>query len=99
MTQAVIFMAIVPVALLMVLGLVLFGGRLRPETRVRVERAMAGVFYPLITLYWLWRSATFAGEGNLLGAVAMIVVAGVFGWMGVQAVRSGRLAPFASRQL
>ena len=97
MTQAVLFMAIVPFALAMVLGLALFGGRLKPDTRVKVERAMAAVFYPLITLYWLWRSATFAGEGASVAALAMIVVAGMFGWMGLQAVRSGRLAPFASR--
>ena len=90
-------MVLVPVALAMVLGIALLGGRLKPETRTRVERIMAAVFYPLITLYWLWRAASFAGEGDNLRAAAMIVVAIAFGWMGIQAVRAGRIAPFASR--
>ena len=97
MTQAILFMAIVPVALLMVLALVLFGGRLKPETRMKVERIMAAVLYPLVTLYWLWRAASFAGEGNVVGALAMVTVAAVFGWMGLQSVRAGRLAPFSGR--
>ena len=96
MTQAVLFMAIVPVALAMVLALVLFGSRLKPETRTRVERAMAAVFYPLITLYWLWRAYDFAGEGRGINAAMMIGVGCLFAWMGVRAVRTGRLAPMAS---
>lgn len=96
MTQAVLFMAILPFALAMVLGLALFGGRLKPDTRIKVERGMAAVFYPLITLYWLWRAYDFAGEGRGINAAMMVGVGCLFAWMGVRAVRSGHLAPVAS---
>ena len=93
MTPDVILTVSIPVAVAAVLGLVLFGGRLRPETRRQIERAMAGVFYPLITVFWLWRAYDFAIEGREFNAAMMAVVAALFGWMGVQAVRTGRLAP------
>ncbi|GLS01474.1 hypothetical protein GCM10007859_14890 [Brevundimonas denitrificans] len=96
MTPDVFITVTIPVAVAAVLGLVLFGGRLRPETRRLVERAMAGVFYPLITVFWLWRAYDFAIEGREFSAAMMVVVAAVFGWMGVKAVRTGRLAPMAS---
>lgn len=97
MTQAVLFMAIVPIALAMVLALVLFGDRLKPERRTRVERIMAAILYPLITVYWLWRAADLAGDGAVVAAAAMLMVAALFGWIGVQALRTGRLAPYARR--
>lgn len=84
-----------PVAVAMVLALVAFGGRLKPETRRRVERLMAAVFYPLITVFWLWRAYDFATEADWFRAALMFGVAVVFGWTGLQAVRSGRLAPFS----
>lgn len=87
------FLIGLPVALAMVLALVLFSGRVKPETRTRIERAMAAVFYPLATVCWLWRAYEFASEGREINAALMVVVAGLFGWMGVQAVRTGRLAP------
>ena len=96
MTPDVLLTVTIPVAVAAVLGLVLLGGRLGPKTRRHVERAMAGVFYPLITVFWLWRAYDFAIEGRELNAVMMVVVAAVFGWMGVQAVRTGRLAHMTS---
>lgn len=93
MTPDVLITMIIPVAVAVVVGLVLFGGRLKPETRRRVERVIAGIFYPLITIFWLWRAYDFANEGQQINAAMMVVVAGVFAWMGVHAVRTGRLAP------
>jgi hypothetical protein len=93
MTSDVLLTVTLPVAVAAVLGLVLFGGRLKPESRRHVERAMAGVFYPLITVFWLWRAYDFAIEGREFNAAMMVTVAAVFGWMGVKAIRTGRLAP------
>lgn len=86
-------MVAIPLALAMVLTLVLFSGRMNPETRTRVERVMALVFYPMAVIFWLWRGVEFYRQEELLSAVAMGVVAVLFGWMGVKAVRAGRLAP------
>lgn len=85
----------IPVALAMVLVVVLFSGRMKPEARTRIERGMAAVFYPMVTVFWLWKAYDFAGQGDWLRAVLMIGVAIVFGWMGVRAFRAGRLAPSA----
>lgn len=97
MSQGLFFMALVPVGVAMALGLSLLGGRLKPETRARMQRVMAAVFYPVVTLVWLWQAAGFADERNWIGAAAMLGLALYFGWMGLQAVRLGRLAPFAGR--
>ena len=96
MTADVLIAVIVPVALAMVLGLVLFGGRLKPETRRRIERVLAIIFYPLTTVFWLWRAYDFAGEGRGISAAMMVGVACLFAWMGVRAIRTGRLAPITS---
>ncbi|GAA0653885.1 hypothetical protein [Brevundimonas lenta] len=89
------FIIAMPLAIAMVLALVLLSGRLKPETRTRVERVMALVFYPMITVYWVWQAATFAGEGRWIKAALMLPVAAIFGWIGLQAVRTGRLAPMS----
>ena len=86
-------MIAIPLALAMVLGLVLFSGRMSPATRTRVERVMAGVFYPMAVVFWLWRAVGFYREGELLSTAAMAVVAILFVWLGVKAVRAGRVAP------
>ena len=87
------FLVAVPLALAMVLALVLFSGRMKPETRTGVERVMAAIFYPVATFYWLWRAAEFLGEGSLLKSGAMAIVAAVFIALGFKAIRSRRRAP------
>lgn len=92
------FLIGLPLALAMVLILVLFSGRMKPETRARVERSMALVFYPLITVFWLWRAYEFSSEGRGVSAALMMVVACVFGWMGVRAIKTGRLVVLGREQ-
>jgi TRAP-type C4-dicarboxylate transport system permease large subunit len=91
MTVATLFTVLMPVALGLVLATVLFGGRLAPVLRTRVERAVTGVAFPLFVAFWIWRSLTYLGQDNLLMACLMAVVAGIFAVEGVKAFRRGRV--------
>ena len=53
-TLNVLVMLAIPLALLGVLAIVLVGGRLRPQTRRKVELALLAVLYPALTVFFLW---------------------------------------------
>ena len=91
MTAALIFTVMMPVALVLVAGTVLFGARLEPTLRTRVERAVAVIAYPLFVAFWVWRALTYLGEDNVLMTLLMAVVAGIFAVEGVKAFRRGRV--------
>jgi hypothetical protein len=58
--------AAVPIALLLILGLVLLGGRLSAETRRRAELGLALVFYPLFAGFFVWKSVGAGQAGDWL---------------------------------
>jgi hypothetical protein len=87
------FMVGLPIAIAMVIGVVLISGRLKPEVRTRFERVLAGIFYPMVVIYWVWRAVDFASEGDWFRGAMMALVAVAFSVLGVRAVRLGRLAP------
>ncbi|MFT4912435.1 MAG: hypothetical protein ACI9YM_001010 [Brevundimonas sp.] len=91
MTTAMIFTVMMPVALVLVLGTVLFGARLEPALRTRVERAVTVIAFPLFVAFWIWRALTYLGEDNLLMTCLMAVVAGIFAVEGIKAFRRGRV--------
>lgn len=91
MTVAMLFTVMMPVALLLVLGTVLFGARLAPARRTQVERAVAVIAFPMFVAFWVWRSLTYLAEDNLLMTCLMAVVAGIFAVEGVKAFRRGRV--------
>ena len=93
MTQAILFMAILPLALLLVLLFVLVSGHLSEGTRVRIQWALMLTLYPLMILYFGWQGwerqqlADWRGFSlYLAGALALAVQL-------VLAVRSGTLFP------
>lgn len=91
MTTAMIFTVMMPVALVLVLGTVLFGGRLEPALRTRVERVVSVIAFPMFVAFWIWRALTYLGEDNLLMTCLMAVVAGIFAVEGIKAFRRGRV--------
>lgn len=91
MTAALIFTGLIPFALLLVFGLVLFGTRVPDTLRTRIERAAAVIAYPVFVAFWIWRGLTYLGEDNLLMTCLMAVVAGIFAVEGVKAFRRGRV--------
>lgn len=91
MTAAMVFTLLMPVALVLVVGTVLFGSRLEATLRTRVERAVSVIAYPLFVAFWIWRSLTYLGEDNLLMTCLMAVVAGIFALEGIKAFRRGRV--------
>lgn len=91
MTAAMAFTVMMPVALALVLGTVLFGARLEASMRTRVERIVSVIAYPMFVAFWIWRALTYLGEDNLLMTCLMAVVAGIFAVEGVKAFRRGRV--------
>ncbi|WP_339929711.1 hypothetical protein [uncultured Brevundimonas sp.] len=96
MTTAMIFTALIPVAVALALGAALLGARLEPTLRTRVERVVAAIVYPLFAAFWIWRALIYLDDDNLLMACVMAVLAGFFAVEGVKAFRRGRV--IASRQ-
>lgn len=91
MTAAMAFTVMMPLALGLVLGLVLFGARLDPVMRTRVERIVSVIAYSMFVAFWIWRALSYLGEDNLLITCLMAVVAGIFAVEGVKAFRRGRV--------
>ena len=82
--------AAVPIALLLVLGLVLLGNRLSVEARRRVELGLALVFYPLLAGFFVWKSVGEVREGDWLTGAAWGLFALFIASNGVRVVR-GRM--------
>lgn len=80
MTQAVLFMAIVPLALLLVLLFAFISGYLSDVTRVRIQWAITLTGYPLLVLYFGWQAwerqqlADWRGLGLYLAAALILAL-------------------------
>ena len=99
MTQAILFMAIVPLALLLVLLFALISGYLSEGTRVRIQWAMILTVYPLMILHFGWQAWERQQRADWPGFSLFLVAAGIFAFQFVLSLRSGILFPrFRSRQ-
>ena len=87
------FLFAFPVVLILVIGFLAVGGRLEGEKRQKVERVIAAIIYPLISLFWLWKAYDYGVEENWFLAVAMLGIGLIFVMNGIRSVHQGRLAP------
>jgi hypothetical protein len=83
----------VPIVLVALLVFVLISGRLPDAARVRIERVLGWLFWPLVTVYWTWRAVEFGLQGEWISMALMGAVAVVFGAQGLTAIRQGRFLP------
>ncbi|MDI1325452.1 MAG: hypothetical protein PSV23_01510 [Brevundimonas sp.] len=99
MTLAILFTALVPAALLMVLAFVLLSGRMSDGLRRRVELGLILIFYPVVILTWAWQAWDNQRQGDWLGFGLMLILVAAFATQFVLALRSRTLFPrFRSRQ-
>ena len=82
MITAFLFTALIPLAVLTVLGVVLAGGRMNPAIRARIETVLLFVVYPLLILWWLWQVLANLGGGDMTFAL-------LFGVASVGALHEG----------
>ena len=87
------FLVAFPVVLILVIGFLIFGGRLQDEKRQGVERVIAAIIYPVISLFWLWKAYDYGVREEWLLALAMLGVGLIFVMNGIRSVHQGRLAP------
>ena len=79
MTTAVIFTALIPISLLLVVGLILLSGAMSVARRRLMERTIIFVLFPAAALLWAWRGVQAYVEQDwtwVLGSLAMILVTG-----------------------
>ncbi|WP_332639104.1 hypothetical protein [Brevundimonas sp.] len=93
MTSAILFMAIVPLALLLVLAFTLLSGRMSETLRKRVEPGLILTVYPALILYWAWQAWTDQQRGDWAGFGLMAGVGCLFAIQFVVALRSRTLFP------
>ena len=87
------FLAAFPVVLILVIGFLIVGPRLEDAKRQGVERVIAAIIYPVISLFWLWKAFDHGVKEQWPLAVAMLGVGLIFVMNGIRAVHQGRLAP------
>ncbi|KQY82501.1 MULTISPECIES: hypothetical protein [unclassified Brevundimonas] len=93
MIQAILFMAIVPLAILLVLAFTLLSGRMSDSMRDRVQRALILTVYPLLILHWLWQAWERWQTAEWLGLGMYIAIAALFAVQFVISLRTGVLFP------
>ncbi|WIY68508.1 hypothetical protein KB221_10415 [Aquidulcibacter paucihalophilus] len=93
MTQAVLFMAILPLALLLVLLFVLISGHLSERARVRIQWALMLTVYPVMILHFGWQAWERQQRADWLEFSLFLAAALIFALQLVQSVRSGTLFP------
>lgn len=93
MTQAVLFMAIVPLALLLMLAFVLLRGRMSEGVRRRAELGLTLILYPAFILNWAWQAWNDEQQGDWFGFSMMLILVGVFAVQFVLALRTRTLFP------
>ena len=93
MTAAILFMAIVPLALLLVLAFTLLSGRMSEGLRKRVQHALILTVYPLLILHWLWQAWERWQTGEWLGLGMYLAIAALFAVQFVISLRTGVLFP------
>lgn len=64
MIAAILFMAIVPLALLLVLAFTLLSARMSEGLRKRVELGLILTIYPVFVLHWAWQAWTDQQRGD-----------------------------------
>lgn len=93
MTLAIFFMAMVPLALLLVLAFSLLKKRMSDATRKRVELGLTLVVYPVLILSFVWQAWANHQQGDWAG-VGLAVAAGcLFVIQLVVALRTRTLFP------
>jgi len=90
---AILFMAIVPLALLLVLAFNLLSGRMRETMRKPVALGLTLVLYPAFILSGAWWARDNYHEGDWVGFGMMLTLAGVFAIQFVVALRTRSLFP------
>lgn len=88
MTQAILFTAIVPLALLLVLAFVLLSGRMSEGLRKRVEFALTLIVYPVFILHWSWQAWDHQQQADWLEVCLYLGLAVLFAVQFVLALRS-----------
>jgi len=92
-TKAILFTALVPLALLLVLGFSLLGSRMSETMRKRVELALTLLVYPAMILsgvFWAWDNYQ---DHDWAGVGLMVAFACMFAIQFVVALRSRTLFP------
>ena len=93
MTQAILFMAVVPLALLLVLAFVLLSGRMSEKLRKRLELSLIISIYPVFILHWAWQAWSNHQRADWSGFGLMLAMVGVFIIHFAMALRSRTLFP------
>lgn len=93
MIAALLFTAIVPLALLLVLAINLLGGRMSETMRKRVELGLTLLVYPAIILSGAWWAWDNYQESDWSGFGLMLALVGVFTIQFIVALRSRTLFP------
>ncbi|KQY75262.1 hypothetical protein [Brevundimonas sp. Root1423] len=93
MTQAILFTALVPLALLLVLGFVLLSGRMSEAVRRRVELGLILIAYPAFILTWASQAWAYQQEGDWFMVSIMLVLIASFAVQFVLALRTRTLFP------
>ncbi|MDY6925053.1 MAG: hypothetical protein SWI22_13975 [Pseudomonadota bacterium] len=87
------FLLAFPVVLILVIGFLIFGGRLEGSRRQAVERVLAAIIYPVICIFWLWKAYDYGVREEWMLAIAMLGIGLIFVMNGIRSVHQGRLAP------
>lgn len=93
MTSAILFTAIVPLALLLVLAFVLLSGRMSETVRKRVELGLILIAYPAFILTWAWQAWDSQRVSDWAGFGLNLILVCVFAVQFVVALRSRTLFP------
>ncbi|MBU1540192.1 MAG: hypothetical protein KKA37_08075 [Alphaproteobacteria bacterium] len=92
MTQAVLFMAIVPAALGAVLLFALVTGYVSERVRERIQWAMVLTGHPLAVIWFGWEAWERQQRAEWLGFSLFLLGAGLFAAQFIQWLRSGALS-------
>ena len=98
MTQAILFMAIVPLALLLVLLFAFISGYLSEVTRVRIQCAITLTAYPLMVLHFGWQAWERQQLADWRGFSLFLAAALFLALQLVLSVRSGSFFPRSGNQ-
>ncbi|WP_332659971.1 hypothetical protein [Brevundimonas sp.] len=93
MISAIVFMAIVPLALLLVLTFTLLSGRMSETLRKRVELGLILTVYPAFILHWAWQAWTDQQRGDWSSFGLMAGLGCLFAVQFVVALRTRTLFP------
>lgn len=91
-SQNIGMMIAIPVSLAGVIGLVLLSGALPPTRRQLIERALIGIFFPLMMAFWGWYAIDVWFEGERIGAFGAAILSLGSLLQGVKMFRKTRIA-------